>query len=97
MKYSRFIWAAGLAALVYWLVLYAATFRDWYLDWPVAGMALKLLLPLVLIVNLGAVAIIVVGFKAGSRRRNMTALSLHALPVLAGVGLLYWLFFGVSI
>lgn len=90
------MWATGFAALAYWLVFYAAAFRDWYLDWPVAGMALKLLLPLVLIINLGAVAIIVVGFKAGTRWRNVTALSLHVLPVLAGVGFLYWLFFGVS-
>ena len=72
-------------------------FQDWYLDWPLAGLLLKALLPIALVVNIVGSILGITAFPAGERPRQAAALALHGIPLVAGAGFVWWLFFGVSI
>jgi hypothetical protein len=87
----------GWLTLAYWVGFYAFVFYDGYLTWPSAGLLLKVLLPIALGVNIAGMVLAVIRFPAEKRSQKVAALTLHGAPLLAGVGFLWWLFFGVRI
>lgn len=97
MKRNKLIWSSGLVALIYWIVFYSTSFSDGYLAMPAVALVVKLLLPVALIVNVGALALAFARFGGVPRRRSAAALTLHAVPLLAGMAFLWWLFWGVRI
>jgi len=86
--------ALGVIALGFWVAYSAFVMLDLYLDYPVAGVALRLVVPGAALCNLiGIVAAIVRAHKDG-KLLLAAGLILNAVPPLIMVGFLLWLFFG---
>ena len=97
MMWTRFAITVGCIAFAYWTGFYMVVFQDWYLSWPTAGLILKALLPVALVVNVAGLILTTIKFPKKRVSSRRLALALHGIPLVAGVGFLWWLFFGVRI
>lgn len=86
----------GCAAVPYWVLFYVLLFGDYGPGSVAAWGPVRLLVPVILVAHL--VGVILGGRSWRTRRLEAaTLVALHVLPVIALVGVLWWLFFGVSI
>jgi len=84
----------GLIALPWWVAFGVFLFLDLCLRYPVAGAALRLLMPLALLCNLVGIAMGLGRIRRDSRRAVVTALVLNAVPPAFFATFFLWLFFG---
>jgi len=86
----------GLIALPWWVAYGVFLFLDLYLRYPVAGAALRLLMPLVLLCNLAGIVMGVGRIRRDSRRAVVVGLVLNAVPPAFFATFFLWLFFGLK-
>ncbi|MDI9433414.1 MAG: hypothetical protein QM570_16985 [Planctomycetota bacterium] len=84
----------GLIALPWWVAFGVFLFLDLYLRYPVAGAALRLLMPLALLCNLVGIAMGLGRIRCDSRRAVVVGLVLNAIPPVFFAAFFLWLFFG---
>ncbi len=84
----------GLIALVCWMAYGVFLLSDFYLRFPVAGIALRLLVPWALLANLVALAMTLARIRKQPAGQTAFALALNAIPPAIAAGFLLWLFFG---
>jgi hypothetical protein len=83
----------GLAALVCWVVYGVFLMLDFYLDYPTAGIALRLLVPWVVVCNLVGLIMALVRARRDGTLLLVAGLILNLLPVAVVAGLFLWLIF----
>jgi hypothetical protein len=66
---------------------------DWYLRYPMAGMALRLLVPGAALCNLIGLAVALARARQDGKLTLVLGLVLNGLPPLIMAGFLFWLFF----
>lgn len=90
--------AMGIASItwVYWVLLYVCIFRDLYISWPSGALVMKLLSPVMLIANITGVVFGLLS-PINGRLWRIGTIVLNAVPLVAAVWFLWWLFFGVKI
>lgn len=92
MKQYRLTVTVGCITFSYWIGFYAFVFQDWYLCWPSVGLLLKVVMPIAVLVNVGAL-IVAMGVSPSKRKLwKVAAIALHGIPMVAGVVFLWWLF-----
>jgi hypothetical protein len=84
----------GLIALPGWVVYGVVLFSDQYLRHPVAGIVLRLLMPLALLCNLVGVAMGLARIRKDTKTGVVLGLVLNAVPPMIAAGFFLWLFFG---
>jgi len=84
----------GIIALGFWAVYTAFLMLDWYLRYPVAGMALRLLVPGAALCNLIGFAVALARARQDGKLALVLGLAFNAVPPLIMAGFLFWLFFG---
>ena len=84
----------GLIALACWVAYSAFVMLDLYLRYPVAGMALRLLVPWAVLGNLAGIVVAIVRARRDGKLLLVVGLVLNAVPPLIMAGLFFWLFFG---
>ena len=84
----------GLIALPWWVVYGVFLFSDLYLRHPVAGIALRLLMPLALLCNLAGVAMGLARIRKDTKTGVVLGLILNGMPPVIVAGFFLWLFFG---
>lgn len=72
-------------------------FWDLYLSWPLAGLTVKALLPVVTFVNFIGLYRAIRGVPSAGVVFGASSIALHGVPLIVGTVLLWWLFFGVRI
>jgi hypothetical protein len=97
MKKTRYTIMAGCTIFAYWIVFYIFVFGDVYLFWPMAGLLIKVLLPFAFAANIAGMILAVVRIPTEQNVEKAMALALHGIPLVSGVGFIWWLFFGVRI
>jgi hypothetical protein len=86
--------ALGLVALACWVVYGMFLMLDLYLDYPTARMALRLLVPWVVVCNLVGLVMALVRGRRDGKARLMAGLALNFLPLAVMIGFFVWLIFG---
>jgi hypothetical protein len=84
----------GVIALAIWVAYGAFVMLDLYLDYPVAGIALRLLVPWAALGNLVGIVMAIVRTRKDGKLLLAAGLILNAVPPLVMLGFLLWLFFG---
>jgi hypothetical protein len=84
----------GVIALGFWVAYSAFVMLDLYLDYPVAGVALRLLVPWAALANLVGIVMAIVRGRKDGKLLLAAGLILNAVPPLVMAGFLLWLFFG---
>ena len=92
----KLLMAVGSVVLAYWLIFYLYVFQDRYLDSPTVGLFIKTILPVAVIIGIVG---LILGCMAVSNQRQWgnIVVALYGVPLLAGAGFFWWLFFGVKI
>ncbi len=84
----------GVAALGCWAAYGAFLMLDLYLDYPVAGMALRLVVPWAALGNLVGLVMAIARARKDGRLMLAAGLILNGVPPIIMVGFFLWLFFG---
>ncbi len=84
----------GLIALVCWVVYGVFLLSDLYLWYPVAGIALRLLVPWALLCNLGGIAMSIARVRKDKPSAVILGLILNTVPPMIVAAFFLWLFFG---
>jgi len=84
----------GVAGLVCWAAYGAFLMLDLYLDYPVAGMALRLVVPWAALGNLVGIVMAVTRARKDGTFLLVVGLILNGVPPIIMVGFFLWLFFG---
>lgn len=84
----------GVIALGCWAAYGAFLMLDLYLDYPVAGMALRLLVPWAALGNLVGIIVAIARARKDGTLLLAAGLILNGVPPLIMAGFLFWLFFG---
>lgn len=87
----------GFTTFIYWIGFYVIVFWDLYLSWPLAGLTVKALLPVVTFVNFVGLYRAIRGFASAGGVLGASAIALHGVPLIAGTVFIWRLFFGVRI
>jgi hypothetical protein len=84
----------GVIALGCWAAHGAFLMLDLYLDYPVAGMALRLVVPWAALGNLVGIVMAIVRARKDGKLLLIAGLILNGVPPIIMVGFFVWLFFG---
>jgi len=84
----------GVVALGIWVVYITFVMLDLYLRYPVAGIALRLLVPWAALCNLVGIGLGLVRIRKDQKRMIVLGLVLNAVPPMIAAGFFLWLFFG---
>lgn len=84
----------GLIALVCWVAYGVFLLSDLYLRFPVAGIALRLLVPWALLCNLVGIGIGITRLRKDKVSVIALGFLLNAVPPMIAAGFFLWLFFG---
>jgi hypothetical protein len=84
----------GLIALLCWVAYGVFLFSDLYLRYPVAGIALRLLVPWAVLCNLFGIGMGVARIRKDRKSAVLLGFVLNAVPPMIVAGFFLWLFFG---
>jgi hypothetical protein len=84
----------GLVALACWVVYGVFLMLDLYLDYPTTGIALRLLVPWVVVCNLVGFIMALVRARKDGTLLLVAGLILNSLPPAVMIGFFLWLIFG---